>query len=222
MVICPDDMTEKQKSKTPSMHRVAATAILLMAHGLVLTSHAQPTEGVLVDVDACLTLETRAEQLACYEEQVNEALRARESDTGTSNRQPTAGSAAATAPEEPSVSRRAERRAERDAERQQRELERRERAAAEAALVAVEAAAAVADPNHTAGEIVGEIVELREMEPDAYMITLDNGQIWRQSQPKRYPLFVGVTVELRPSPWGPSFRLTDPNVGNFIQVRRVN
>jgi hypothetical protein len=215
-------MTERQKNNTPLTHRFAAAATFLVVYGLVLTSHAQPTEGVLVDVDACLALETRAEQLACYEERVNEALRARESGASTSERQPAARNAAAAEPDESSLSRRAERRAERAADRQQRELERRQRAAAEAALAAAEAAAALEDPNHTAGEIVGEIVELGEMEPDAYIITLDNGQIWRQNQPKRYPLFVGSRVELRPSTWGPSYRLTDPTVGNFIQVRRVN
>jgi hypothetical protein len=225
MVICPRSMVEKYQNTPSSMRLAAAAATLLAANGVILTGHAQPAEGVLVDVEACLVLETRAELLACYEERVNEALRARESRSGSGpgDAQPTAArTAAAPEPEESGETRRAERRAERDAERQQRELERRQRAAAEATLAAAEAVAALEDPEHIAGEIVGQIVGLREMEPDAYIITLDNGQVWRQSQPKRYPLFVGTTVELRPSPWGPSYRLTDPDVGNFIQVRRVD
>jgi hypothetical protein len=70
-------------------------------------------------------------------------------------------------------------------------------------------------------EIIANITAIREMEPDAYLITLDNGQTWRQSTPKRYLLRVGAEVHLQPSTWGSSYRLTDPNVGNYIQVTRV-
>ena len=72
-----------------------------------------------------------------------------------------------------------------------------------------------------AGEIVAKITAVREVEPDAYLITLDNGQIWRQNAPKPYLLRIGAEVRIRPSTWGSSYRLTDPDVGNFIQVNRV-
>lgn len=70
-------------------------------------------------------------------------------------------------------------------------------------------------------EVVAKIAAIREFEPDAYLITLDNGQTWRQSAPKRYLLRIGAEVHLRPSSWGSSYRLTDPDVGNYIQVTRI-
>lgn len=222
MLVSTVNIAGTRNKKTLLMHRNTLAASLFLTGGLALSAYAQQSDGVLVDVDACIDLESRDAQLACYEERVNEALRARNSESDPNSQQSAADSEAAFEPESSRSSRRAERREARLAEQRQLELERRQRAADEALIAAAEAQAALEDSDYTAGEIVAEVTELREMEPDAYMITLDNGQIWRQSQAKRYPLFVGATVELRPSPWGPSYRLTDPNVGNFIQVRRIN
>jgi len=201
-----------------------------MASGQLTTSRAQSQEPVLVDVDTCIELETREQQLECYEQRVNEALQARAGEGNADDQAPASpGVGAAEAPEQSRASRRAERREAREMERRTREIERREREAAEAAqraeeaaLAAAEAAAAIEDPSFTPGEIVARIVEFREIEPDAYLITLDNGQVWRQSSPRRYNLSTGAEVRLRPTRFGASYRLTDPNVGSYIQVRRVN
>lgn len=86
------------------------------------------------------------------------------------------------------------------------------------------AAQATASPRaegREAGEIIANIAAIREIEPDAYLITLDNGQTWRQNAPKRYLLRIGAEVHILPSTWGTSHRLTDPDVGSFIQVKRV-
>jgi hypothetical protein len=53
------------------------------------------------------------------------------------------------------------------------------------------------------------------------LITLDNGQVWRQKVPKWYPLQPGQQVTLYPTKWGGSFRLTAENLKSFIQVERV-
>jgi hypothetical protein len=222
MLISNVNIAETPNKKTASMHPNTFAISLLLTGGLTCNAYAQQSDGVLVDVDDCIELETREAQLTCYEERVNEVLRSRNEESGSSSQAAATDNDAALEPEPSRISRRAERREARLAEQRQIELERRQRAAEEAVIAAAEAQAALEDAEYTAGEIVAEVIELREMEPDAYMITLDNGQIWRQSQAKRYPLFVGATVELRPSPWGPSYRLTDPNVGNFIQVRRIN
>jgi len=227
-------MIRLYKKKNRSMRRLTAVvAVLSSCTLLTMTASAQPgAENVNVDVGACLELETREQQLECYEERVNEVLQARDDEINTNEPETTTVSDTTVEPEPPQGSRRAERRAARESERQQRETERRQREAdkaAEEAAVAAEvavaaaaaAAAAAEDPNYTAGEIVARITQLREVEPDAYFVYLDNGQIWRQSSPKRYNLRIGAEVRLRPGRMGPSFRLTDPEVGNFIQVRRV-
>jgi len=70
-------------------------------------------------------------------------------------------------------------------------------------------------------EISGTITALRETIPNNWIITLDNGQVWQMNQPKRYPLRVGLEVELTSTRWGESFRLSAPEHGGFVQVRRA-
>ena len=70
-------------------------------------------------------------------------------------------------------------------------------------------------------EIRAKIVELRETVPNAFLITLDNGQVWRQTQPKYdYVLRPGSDVRIYASRWR-SFRLDSPQQRGYIQVERV-
>jgi hypothetical protein len=57
--------------------------------------------------------------------------------------------------------------------------------------------------------------------PNKLEITLDNGQIWRQSYAKYYPLRPGQKVWVRPSRWGGVYWLTAEEMKSYIQVRRV-
>jgi len=70
-------------------------------------------------------------------------------------------------------------------------------------------------------EYFGTITALRERLPNAWVITLDNGQIWQQVQPEPYPLRPGLEVRVYPTNWGDSYRLIGAGTGRHIQVRRV-
>jgi hypothetical protein len=70
-------------------------------------------------------------------------------------------------------------------------------------------------------EYFGTITALRERLPNAYVITLDNGQIWQQVQPEAYPLRPGLEVRIYPTNWGDSYRLIAADTGRHIQVRRI-
>lgn len=195
------------------------------------TSNAQTSDTVLVDVGSCVDLESREAQLECLEILLDDELSAPDAgragdESASSSVNPDAASAASTAtepeaglpwrdevrtadlPRESIESTedtapaapltRSERRAARDREREQRNQE----------------SAAVP-------EITATVTELRELEPNHWLITLDNDQVWRQNRARRYMLEVGDEVTLRSSSWGPSYRLTDPDRGGFIQVERV-
>jgi hypothetical protein len=69
-------------------------------------------------------------------------------------------------------------------------------------------------------DIEARIAELRETVPNAYLITLDNGQVWRQTVPRIYPLQAGHPVRIYYSKWR-SYRLTNETLKGFIQVERV-
>ena len=69
-------------------------------------------------------------------------------------------------------------------------------------------------------EIEARITGLRETVPNSYLITLDNGQVWRQTVPKMYALREGVPVRIYYSRWR-TYRLTNDQLKSFIQVERV-
>jgi len=69
-------------------------------------------------------------------------------------------------------------------------------------------------------EIQARITDLRETVPHAYVITLDNGQVWRQTVPKNYGLREGIPVRIYYSRWR-AYRLTNEQLKSFIQVERV-
>jgi hypothetical protein len=70
-------------------------------------------------------------------------------------------------------------------------------------------------------ELHSAISHLREYVPSRYLITLENGQVWRQMVGTRYRLEVGDKVRIYPSRWGESFRLSAEGLKGFIQVERV-
>jgi hypothetical protein len=74
-------------------------------------------------------------------------------------------------------------------------------------------------PQRQQVEIVATVTELRQTVPNAYVITLDNGQVWRQAHPMPYPLRVGLVVRVRETGFG--YRLTAPELHGQINVERV-
>jgi hypothetical protein len=74
-------------------------------------------------------------------------------------------------------------------------------------------------PDRQPVEIVATVTELRQTVPNAYVITLDNGQVWRQAHPMPYPLRTGLVVHVRETNFG--YRLTAPELHGQINVERV-
>jgi hypothetical protein len=70
-------------------------------------------------------------------------------------------------------------------------------------------------------EIVAVVTDLRETVPYQYVITLDNGQVWRQSRPhSAYRLRAGVQVRIYSTPkFG--YRLAMADYPGFTAVERA-
>jgi hypothetical protein len=160
----------------------------------------QDREDVTVDLGECVDLESAEERFACYEARVDAALEERRAARPTAAPGGTADASPA-----PAATTQVEVRAsERVAASQSRSTN--ERAGGE---------------GEDAEEFFGTVAELQETVPNSYLITLDNGQVWRQNRPKRYLLRPGQRVRIYPTPWGSSFRLTAEDVNGYIQVERV-
>lgn len=70
-------------------------------------------------------------------------------------------------------------------------------------------------------EFVATVTAVRQTVPNSRVITLDNGQVWRQTYAEWYPLLPGQTVRVRPGKWGQVFWLTAADANGYIQVKRV-
>jgi len=176
-------------------------AALTAAIGIVLgiqAALAQGADSLTVDVGECVSLASPEERFACYERQVGAARTAPAASPPDTRAAGSGPAAPASGPEPDSVT------------------GARPAAVGDAAPSAAPQAAAT-EPL----EFVATVTSLRQTVPNSYVITLDNGQVWRQSYAEWYPLRPGQTVRVRPSRWGGTFWLTADEANGFIQVKRV-
>lgn len=69
---------------------------------------------------------------------------------------------------------------------------------------------------------VGNITQVQAREPNRYLITLDNGEVWEQRVAERSPRpLVGQRVRIERSNWGVHQRLYIEGLNGFLQVQRV-
>lgn len=180
-------------------HWMMAVAVIALGTVTRLAA-AQDSQSVTVDVNKCLALEKRDERLACFDAQVEAAQRAA----------PAQGSAPAAAGAPPVAGAAA--------------------AGSTAAAAASNAPAAAAPPparpsgksssaEELEPDVVAKVVGLRETLPNKHVITLDNGQVWRQRQPMQYPLREGMEVHVKETRFG--YRLTAPQLRGQIAVEPV-
>lgn len=162
---------------------------------------AQDAENLTVEVGDCAELASPEARLACFDAQVEAARGAR---PGSDERRgPAAPSASAPPSEVRSEPVRTT--ASEFGMNESREMrERRERR----------------EGAPLTQELVARVTELRETVPNAYLITLDNGQVWRQTRPLAYPLREGHEVRVYTTGrFG--YRMTNRDLRGFIAVERV-
>jgi hypothetical protein len=195
--------------------RFCGVAVLASA-GAVQWAAAQ-NEPLTVEVGECVDLPTPEQRLACFESRVEAArggaagAQAAPEAAAPLSREP-APRAAAPAPRAANTAPASANRSETPAPSASAEVPEefgfRERRRAEPEPAAVP-------------EVRAKIVELRETVPNAFTITLDNGQVWRQTRPDPYvTLRAGYEVRINMSRFR-AYRLTSPDMRGFVQVERV-
>jgi hypothetical protein len=211
--------------KEKHWRRTIITVAIALCAGVSQLAVAQEAKGLNVDVERCVRIEKPEERLACFEAQV-EAARQRApsataseatgagagviagastaASTGAAERIPSSTGAGEpvgldTAPAGVSQKTTSEPRSAENFGLAERSPERA--------------------PERAPIEIVATVTELRQTVPNAYVITLDNGQVWRQAHPMPYPLRTGLVVRLRETTFG--YRLSAPELHGQINVERV-
>ena len=193
----------------------------------VFVSGAQPVfaqDNVTIDARQCQRLESPADRLECYERQVNAAsaqeprgragIACAAGRCADRSRCPLGGSAARSGRSSGNGSARSVGRCDALQHRSCCDV-----GAGEAELGREERSGDGKPTNLQ--DIVGKVTALSKTVPNAWLITLDNGQVWRQTYPEVYPLKPGQRVTLRPSGWGVTFRLTGDGMHGYIQVEKV-
>ena len=223
-------ITRTHRSGTGHSSLVLAGMFLAMGTmGMATQGNAQNAGSMMVDVGPCIRLESAIQRFACYEQQVENTL------TGSNQAfrplvVPGSSTPAAPAPA-PAAS------GTLPPTGQTAQMPPSAPMPAPATSTAPAPAPAVTsnDPEASFGlseartrqrdevrELHSTITALEETVPYAYLITLANGQVWRQTTPdSSYRLQVGHNVRIYPSGWGSNYRLSAEPLRGFVQVERI-
>ena len=199
--------------------KVAMMLFILMG----ATSPVMAEQPLTIDVSSCVHIQSAIERLTCYDELADQALKTRsdlepigmsgpESDSG-SNNPVTTFEQERVAPEEVIQS-----------SPKMEQVPVIEQKISQPGRVIEEKFGLPPEKQEDEKELVelhSTVSELKEYVPNRYLITLENGQVWRQMVGGKYELRVGHNVRIYPSRWGKSFRLSVEGFKGFIQVERV-
>jgi hypothetical protein len=192
-------------------------AVLLVSVGCFVDAigRAQPPSDLTIQVGECIALESTAERHACFDRQVEAALKdagggvePEATAAGTETEATPRSTEAAPAPAPPATA-------------------APEPAAPASASTSAEPAGSDAPVATDTAEspppepIVGSITALTQLRPNQFLIELENGQTWRQVTTQRYALRVGREVTIYATRWGDTYRLQTADASDFIQVERV-
>jgi hypothetical protein len=212
---------QSRETGAPAVGAVTVTSIVLGSLLLAQAAVGQNGASVVVDLAECVDIVVDHERFACYERRVAESTQreqAREENVPGSNSAAIDAAPASQSPaplpsaaslDPPATESLEERRSARDAERLQAKEERAQRKAARDE-----------PPEGEEPGFISSITQLRETVPNAWLVALDNGEVWEQIDPKPYRLKEGMQVRIYASNWGSSYRLTAPDLNGFIRVRQ--
>lgn len=172
-------------------------------------TQAQNGDAVLVDIAPCMKLQTSPERHGCYDS-LEAAARAALQQAESGIAQAVQPSAVVPAVQEPIIS-------------ESSASEPEELATVDDFGEVPPAAARIVANGEGEQELHDRIAALDEREPGRWLITLESGQVWYQTNSSRIRLTRGMGVRIYPSPLGGSFRLagTDGASTGFVQVTRV-
>jgi hypothetical protein len=192
-----------------------AVVFLFMAR----TTLAQAPGPIMVDIAPCLAVADSAERYACYDRlaaSARTAENAAQQVAPAPAQPPTVPQAAVTPIAEPSP------------------VATESPAVAEASSTPVAEFGKTSPQGTRAAQVIANeggdeelhdvITDLRQREPNRWLITLESGQVWYQSNSERFRLVKGMAVRIYPSPLRGSYRLArdDGKETGFIQVERVD
>lgn len=199
-----------KRSIVAGIKRYVVTGFVLMASCSIA---AQTQTPVMVDIAPCIALTDNAERYACYD-RLAASVRVEDSASQRVAAEPPQRAPASTPVPAPVA-------------------EPQPVPAATASIPVAEFGRDVPTKTETAqvlandsgeNELHDVITDLVQREPNRWLITLQSGQVWYQSNSERFRLVKGMPVRIYPSPLRGSYRLArdDGKESGFIQVQRID
>lgn len=191
-----------KQTKQALVYAITAAGCL----GSISIQGAEPAQ-LMIDAGPCVLLENASRRYACYEQQVEAAL----NGSAAASQAPPAASSGASVSETAVAG----------------------TAAAVAGAAATSGTASSAEDDFgfpepeaeeekAVEELHSVISELEETVPNQHLITLENGQVWRQTRPdSRFRMRSGHHVRVYPTRWGDDYRMSVEELRGYIQVERV-
>ena len=181
---------------------------------------ADNTDAVIMDASPCLDIVSPIERLACFEKQAN-AAQGRSTSIlqqnlpvvsipGNSRQQPAQSLPQAPPQVEPQP-----------AFGTQQEVENANIAPADSVENNFGLPEEKVNERAQSNELIARVAEIKELNRNRFLITLQNGQVWEQMQTRRFALAEGDEVRIYPSRWGSSYRLSSRSHKGYIQVQRL-
>jgi len=181
---------------------------------------ADNTDAVIMDASPCLDIVSPIERLACFEKQAS-AAQGRSTSIlqqnlpvvsipGNSRQQPAQSLPQAPPQVEPQP-----------AFGTQQEVENANIAPADSVENNFGLPEEKVNEREQSNELIARVAEIKELNPNRFLITLQNGQVWEQMQTRRFALAEGDEIRIYPSRWGSSYRLSSRSHKGYIQVQRL-
>ncbi len=214
-------------SKRQSLHAVHANAgatlgcrrgAVVTVSGILLLAASLASAQKLVDISSCASIAKDADRFACYD---NLARQSGALPAAQSTVQPAPSSTAVTPSPSPQANAVV-------------------RPATGQSAATPPAASTSTDPSRIAAfgaalskaflqtdtdgqeMLLDTISAAKYYKPDIWQLTLSSGQIWRQMNARDFTVRIGDKVQIYPSGWGKSYRLTVEGRSGFIQVERLD
>ena len=183
---------------------------------ILLSPLATAQTSMVVDVGPCVVLQTAVERYTCYERVVNDAL----NGTSTVQRAPVAPARPVQQAPAPAVQPQVvtQPQASTPPPPTTAVITQPQRPQGEAAFGLEDKAA----KKEAVKELRSVIASVETITPNQYKVTLQNGQVWRQTQPNsRMRIEAGQHVRIYPTRWGSDYRMSIEELKGFVQVSRV-
>jgi len=210
--------TKHQRAKVVDANSAAVLrcgcGVVVTVSGILLLAASLVSAQKLVDISSCVSIVKDTERFACYENLARQSGAMPDAQSAHSAPTSTAAAPAPTPPTNSAVP---------AASGQKSAAPATSTDSSRIAAFGAAIGKALLQTDTDGQEmLLDTVTTAKYYKPDIWQVTLSSGQIWRQMNAGVFNLRVGDMVQIYPSGWGKSYRLSVQGRSGFIQVERLD